>query len=74
MKKSFVLIIIFLMAFMLSLPASEKPAKSGKTNGRTECKAKSMVYFYPTVKAKKHDANYNRKAKKHRNRSRAFPV
>ena len=62
------------MAFMPSLMASEKPAKSGKTNGRTACRAKSTVYFYPTVKAKKNDASYNRKVKKHGIRSRAFPV
>jgi hypothetical protein len=74
MKKSLVIIIVFLMAVLPSLSASEKPAKAVKKSSRTECKAKKVVYFYPTIKAKKQDSTNNKKNKKGRNRGHAFPI
>ena len=74
MKRSEFLGLIFLSALVPALPASDKPVKTGKSNLKSNCRARKIVYHYPVLKLNKKDTEKNKSRSKSKKRGFSFPV
>jgi len=74
MTRSEFLGMIFLSALAPSLPASDKPVKTGKLSSKSSCRARKVVYHYPVLKLNKKESEKNRNLSKSKKRRFGFPV